>query len=34
MQNVEDDIFVRKVDFEDVDVDDEIDPALKEKIDR
>ncbi|KAJ4728269.1 SKP1-like protein 21 [Melia azedarach] len=34
VQNVEDDIFVRKVDFEDVDVDDEIDPALKEKIDR
>lgn len=34
MQNMEDGIFVRKVDFDDVDIDDEIDPALKEKLDR
>ncbi|XP_031275826.1 SKP1-like protein 21 isoform X2 [Pistacia vera] len=34
MQDVEDDIFARKSEFDDGDVDDEIDPALKEKIDR
>ncbi|KAK9202319.1 hypothetical protein WN944_017529 [Citrus x changshan-huyou] len=34
MQNMEDGIFARKVDFDDVDMDDEIDPALKEKLDR
>ncbi|CAN1308890.1 SKP1-like protein 21 [Linum perenne] len=34
LQDVEDDIFYRKVELDDVDMDDEIDPALKEKIDR
>ncbi|XP_015584194.1 SKP1-like protein 21 isoform X3 [Ricinus communis] len=33
-QGVEDEIFAPKVEFDDVDIDDEIDPALKEKIDR
>ncbi|XP_044504068.1 SKP1-like protein 21 isoform X2 [Mangifera indica] len=33
-QDVEDDIFARKSEFDDGYVDDEIDPALKEKIDR
>ncbi|KAF5731739.1 SKP1-like protein 21 isoform X2 [Tripterygium wilfordii] len=33
-QDVEEDFFARKVEFDDVDMDDEIDPALKEKIDR
>ncbi|XP_044493223.1 SKP1-like protein 21 isoform X2 [Mangifera indica] len=33
-RDVEDDIFARKSEFDDGDVDDEIDPALKEKIDR
>ncbi len=32
--DVEDDDFVHKVEFDDGDIDDEIDPALKEKIDR
>ncbi|KAB1214358.1 SKP1-like protein 21 [Morella rubra] len=32
--NMEDETFSPKVEFEDGDIDDEIDPALKEKIDR
>lgn len=32
--DVEDDDFAHKVEFDDGDIDDEIDPALKEKIDR
>lgn len=31
---MEDETFSPKVEFEDGDIDDEIDPALKEKIDR
>lgn len=31
---MEDDTFAHKVEFDDGDIDDEIDPALKEKIDR
>jgi hypothetical protein len=33
---VEDDAFAHKVEFDDgdIDIDDEIDPALKEEIDR
>jgi hypothetical protein len=31
---VEDDTFAHKVLFDDGDIDDEIDPALKEEIDR
>lgn len=34
LQAVEDDIFANKNEFDDGDIDDEIDPALKEKIDR
>ncbi|CAI0470341.1 unnamed protein product [Linum tenue] len=34
LQDVEDDIFYHKVELDDVDIDDEIDPALKEEIDR
>ncbi|CAN1237208.1 SKP1-like protein 21 [Linum grandiflorum] len=34
LQDIEDDIFYRKLELDDVDMDDEIDPALKEKIDR
>ncbi|CAL1379615.1 unnamed protein product [Linum trigynum] len=34
LQDIEDDIFDQKVEFDDVDIDDEIDPALKEEIDR
>ncbi|KAF2315298.1 hypothetical protein GH714_038755 [Hevea brasiliensis] len=34
LRGAENDIFTPKVEFGDVDVDDEIDPALKEKIDR
>ncbi|GLT79708.1 hypothetical protein SLA2020_511860 [Shorea laevis] len=34
LQDVEDDIFTNKNDFDDGEIDDEIDPALKEEIDR
>ncbi|XP_038682027.1 SKP1-like protein 21 isoform X2 [Tripterygium wilfordii] len=34
LQDMEEDILARKVEFDDGDMDDEIDPALKEKIDR
>ncbi|MBA0584051.1 hypothetical protein Gorai_014884 [Gossypium raimondii] len=34
LQDVEDDIFPNKNEFDDGDIDDEIDPTLKEKIDR
>ncbi|KAG6663526.1 SKP1-like protein 21 isoform X4 [Carya illinoinensis] len=34
LPDVEDDTFPHKVEFDDGDIDDEIDPALKEKIDR
>ncbi|CAI0424896.1 unnamed protein product [Linum tenue] len=34
LQDIEDDIFDHKVELDDVDIDDEIDPALKEEIDR
>ncbi|KAJ9171392.1 hypothetical protein P3X46_014769 [Hevea brasiliensis] len=34
LRGAENDIFTPKVEFGDVDIDDEIDPALKEKIDR
>lgn len=34
MEDATDDVFASKPDFDDGDVDDEIDPALKEKIDR
>ena len=34
LQDVEDDILSNKNEFDDGDIDDEIDPALKEKIDR
>lgn len=33
-RETEDDKFAHKVEFDDGDIDDEIDPALKEKIDR
>ncbi|CAN0884213.1 SKP1-like protein 21 [Linum grandiflorum] len=34
LQDAEDEVVARKVELDDVDIDDEIDPALKEKIDR
>ncbi|XP_022757374.1 SKP1-like protein 21 isoform X4 [Durio zibethinus] len=34
LQDAEDDIFANKNEFDDADIDDEIDPALKEKLDR
>lgn len=34
LPDVEDDAFAHKVEFDDGDIDDEIDPALKEEIDR
>lgn len=34
LPDVEDETFSQKVEFDDGDMDDEIDPALKEKIDR
>jgi hypothetical protein len=36
LPDVEDDAFAHKVEFDDgdIDIDDEIDPALKEEIDR
>lgn len=34
LRDVEDDIFANKNELDDGDIDDEIDPALKEKIDR
>lgn len=34
LHNIEDDIFSKKAEFEDGYIDDEIDPALKEMLDR
>ena len=34
LQDVAGEIFAPTVEFDDVDIDDEIDPALKEEIDR